>query len=279
MKKSFLFVGILTVFCLLCFSGCSFLPSANGDIIYNLLESDTYEVIGFSGEETSITIPDTYNGKAVSSIGNNAFFEETTLAEVIMPSTLTSIGNSAFEKCSAIEGLIIPEGVTQIGEYAFRECTKLKKLTIPDSVVFIGQGAFNTCGSLNYDKYNEDLTLKYLSKWLIGANNNSISVVNIYEETVGIYDYAFDNCTSISRVVIPSGVKYIGTKAFENCTGMNVLSITATSEEGIISLGTDTFLGCTSLAHIYVPDETTANAYKADSSWTSFSDIISVNPI
>lgn len=279
MKKGIVFVGILTVFCLLCFSGCTLLPSANGDIIYLLLENDTYEVTGYSGEETSITIPETYNGKAVTSIGNNAFFEKSTLTGVAMPSTLISIGDSSFEKCSAIEGIVIPEGVTQIGEYAFRECTKLKKLTIPDTVTFIGQGAFNTCGSLVYDKHNEDLKIKYLSNWLIGANNNSISVVNIFEDTVGIYDYAFDNCGSIARVVIPSRVKYIGTKAFENCTGMNVLTITATSEEGIISLGTDTFLGCTSLSHIYVPDETTADAYKADPNWTLFSDIISVNPI
>ena len=40
---------------------------------FNLLDDDTYEVIGYEGTPTKIVIPSEYNGKKVTSIGDYAF--------------------------------------------------------------------------------------------------------------------------------------------------------------------------------------------------------------
>ena len=47
-------------------------PATEG-LKYTLLADDTYEVTGYDGTATEINIPSTYNGKPVTSIGDNAF--------------------------------------------------------------------------------------------------------------------------------------------------------------------------------------------------------------
>ena len=47
-------------------------PATEG-LKYTLLADDAYEVTGYDGTATEINIPSTYNGKPVTSIGDNAF--------------------------------------------------------------------------------------------------------------------------------------------------------------------------------------------------------------
>ncbi len=92
---------------------------------------------------TSITIPD-----SITSIGDDAFDGCTSLTSVTIPDSVTSIGSYAFMHCESLTNVTIPNGVTSIGEYAFFECTSLTSITIPDSVTSIGRYAFDGCDSL-----------------------------------------------------------------------------------------------------------------------------------
>ena len=74
----------------------------------------------------------------VTSIGNDAFSDCTSLTSVTIPDSVTSIGNYAFYECSSLTSVTIPNSVISIGNYAFRSCTSLTSVTIPDSVTSIG---------------------------------------------------------------------------------------------------------------------------------------------
>ena len=62
--------------------------------------------------------------------------------------SVTSIGNSAFANCSSLTSVIIPNSVTSIGNWAFLGCSSLISVTIPNSVTSIETSAFSGCSSL-----------------------------------------------------------------------------------------------------------------------------------
>ena len=89
------------------------------------------------------TIPD-----SVTSIGDGAFDDCSSLTSITIPDSVTSIGNWAFFICSSLTSITIGNSVTSIGTNAFHSCIGLTSITIPYSVTSIGDGAFFGCISL-----------------------------------------------------------------------------------------------------------------------------------
>ena len=102
---------------------------------------DTLEAIGdgaFSGTGLeSIRIP-----AGVRTIGNEAFLECKSLAEVTWAGAPESIGASAFSECDVLTEVDIPDGVQKIGDYAFSGCDVLTDIRIPASVTEMGNLVF-----------------------------------------------------------------------------------------------------------------------------------------
>ncbi len=69
----------------------------------------------------SITIPN-----SVTTIGNSAFWRNTSLTSVVIPNSVTSIGSEAFNICMAMTTVTLGSGITTIGSYAFYNCNSLK---------------------------------------------------------------------------------------------------------------------------------------------------------
>ncbi len=121
------------------------------DIFYFELQDDnTYSVLLRFGHDsiTHVRIPAAYNGKPVTSIGDLAFANCSSLTGITIPNSVTSIGPSAFWGCRSLTSIVIPETVTSIGEAAFAYCDSLTSVTIPEAVTSIGEYAFGECSSL-----------------------------------------------------------------------------------------------------------------------------------
>ena len=133
------------------------------ELIFVELSDGTYGVK--AGEKAKnmavITIPETYNGKAVTQICADAFRRLTTIQKIVLPEGIEVIGNNAFDSCTGLNDIVFPESLEQINQYAFNECTSLKTITIPVSVKFIGKYSFYNSG-LSY------ATLKSNSDWKTG---------------------------------------------------------------------------------------------------------------
>lgn len=61
---------------------------------------DGYVVTGYSGSESTVTVPDWYNSLPVTEIGSAAFQGNTAIKTVKLPSTIEKLGSSAFKGCT-----------------------------------------------------------------------------------------------------------------------------------------------------------------------------------
>lgn len=93
-------------------------------------DDSDYEVIGYTGTATSLTIPATYKDKPVSAILDGVFKDNTTLTTITLGSNLKSIGAHAFENCDALTSVDLPDAVTFVGRDAFRGCDNLTSFNI-----------------------------------------------------------------------------------------------------------------------------------------------------
>ena len=181
----------------------------------------------------SITIPD-----SVTSIGNNVFYYCYSLSSITIPDSVTSISNSTFNNCSSLASITIPDSVTSIGGSVFYYCYSLASITIPDSVTSIGDQAFYNCYSL--------------------------SSITIPDSVTSIGGSVFYNCYSLSSITIPDSVTSIGQQAFRNCTYMESIKFTSIIPPTVSS--SNAWSGVPTSCIMYVPTGT-LETYKAASNY------------
>ena len=96
-----------------------FVNTGSNGLEFTSNSDGTYSVTGYTGSPTDVIIPSTYEDKAVTSIGSNAFCDCEGLTSIVIPDSVTSIGDEAFRGCSGLTSIDIPDSVTSIGDYAF----------------------------------------------------------------------------------------------------------------------------------------------------------------
>ena len=148
------------------FSGCSGLKSFKGKYASSdgrCLIKDG-ELISFAPcGLTQYTIPD-----SVTSIGDAAFANCTSLTSITIPDSVKSIGSQAFYFCTSLTSITIPDGVTSIGEYAFLYCTSLKEVYCKPTTPPTGDYSMfneNASGRTIYVPSNSVSAYKSASGW------------------------------------------------------------------------------------------------------------------
>lgn len=83
---------------------------------------------------------------------------------------------------------------------------------------------------------------------------NLIKSIEFEEGITSISEYAFENCTNFSKLVIPESLISIGEYAFSGCTGVTELSL----GNELQTIGDYAFYGCTSIEKIDLHDNITS---------------------
>jgi len=126
-----------------------------------------------SGE---LVIPDTIEGKPVTSIGSSSFRACTNLTSITIPKSVTSIWNLAFSYCTGLTSITIPDGVISIGTAAFQNCTGLTRVSIGNSVTSIGEAAFYYCDELRIINFLSDSPPKIVSGPISDSHRAAIRI-------------------------------------------------------------------------------------------------------
>ena len=207
----------------------------------------------------------------VTSVGVNAFYDCTALANISIPSTVTEIGRCAFDGCGSLKNVvvsgnneyycsqsgvlftgdmtrlikypaqkenklyIIPDSVCQMDGYAFEGNHWLERVSIPDSITQLEEGTFDGCAAL--------------------------TEVSIPDSVIWYNPFIFRNCTSLTRVVLPKSITWLGEYMFAGCTSLKTVEM----PEKIEGIATGAFSGCTALEEITLPEGMTelfSNAFQ-----------------
>lgn len=133
---------------------------------------DGWILIAYTGSDSSVSVPSRYSGWNVTGIGDFAFYGNTSLQSVTIPTTVEVVGELAFAECTALTSVTFTSGgsyeidhgafrgctaltsldltgVTTLRSSAFANCTALSSVSCPSTVVYFGANCF----------YNDDVAL------------------------------------------------------------------------------------------------------------------------
>ena len=239
----------------------------DGDFVYRPAKAadSEYEVVAYTGSATSVTVPDTYDGKNVTAILPEVFKDNTTMTSVTIGNNVTTIGASAFENCDALTTVNFGSGVTTINAKAFYDCDALTSVDLPDAVTDVGRDAFVSCDALatfnigrgftdhtgNFLAYCPQLTTLTTSR---GNDNGYLCVDNVLIHNVGTYRSYVIACApgKTGDYVIPVSsltnytVNVFGS-CFASCTGLTSVTFPAGKK---FSLGKGVFDGAYNLRYV-----------------------------
>lgn len=221
------------------------------------------------------------SGHYTYAVGNYAFqnctslatleFEESGFIGSAYASQLFSIGNYAFAGCSLLQRVDFPKllgstnytvnthggGTTAgyaLGKYAFQNCTNLEHISFKHN----GKGEFEMDtyvfeGCEKLDNVELPVNLVEIPAGLF--KGTGLTKITTPQSVDRIGERAFENCTKLQSVTIPSLYKIytdqIGKYAFAGCTQLQTVELPQSSDFKQINEGL--FQNCTSLANLQLP--------------------------
>ena len=209
-------------------------------LAYKINDDGTaYAVAGIgTATDTDIVIPSTYNGLPVTYIGSYAFESCSGLTEITIPDSVTGIGECAFYYCSGLTEITIPNSVTGIGDGAFYYCSGLESITVE-----AGNSVYHSSGNCLIETGSKTL--------ITGCKNSEIPTDG---SVTYIGSYAFESCSGLTEITIPDSVTGIGDGAFFECSGLESVTI----GNGVTGIGERAFADCDGLTEITIPDSVTS---------------------
>ena len=228
-----------------------------------------------------------YNGKnysvtAIGYGGDGAFWMCDNLTGLIIPSSVTTLEDKAIYNCPNLESVIVKSATpASIGYYsnAIDQLNADAKLYVPVGSKDV-YGADNKWSKAFKGGIEEYIQFSYsnvknlcLTNW--DTNNDGIltlseaaavtSLGNVFKDNTDITSFnelqyftgltsignsAFDGCSGLTSVTLPSSVTSIGSGAFSGCSSLT--SVTLPSS--VKYIGVHAFYGCSNLADVTIPN-------------------------
>lgn len=216
---------------------------------YTVTDENSAVISKYTGNESSVIIPESVNGYPVTEIGNSAFKGNFSLKNAEIPDSVKIIGDYAFNDCTGLESITIPESVEKIGRSAFFYCTRLENVNVSDGIKTIGDGAFFGCYSLKSFKITE--SVNSVGEYAFGRCSE-LKSVTVENGIKSVSNQMFADCTSLNEIVLPNSIESIGRRAFLNCSALESFEL----PDSIETIADYAFYGCSGINNLSISAKT-----------------------
>lgn len=173
-----------------------------------------YAVNGLGGcTDEAVIIPETYDGKPVTAIAQNAFLKNKNIKAIFLSKNIRLIGKNAFGDCTSLQTVEAGEGLKEIGDSAFSGCVNLKEFLFPAGLEEIGEGAFGGTG---------------------------LKEVSLPAGMTEIKSGAFAGCENLVKITLPESILAISEDAFFG-SGLTELEYRGTASKWANVAGAEIF--------------------------------------
>ena len=231
---------------------------------YDVTEEGGIRLTAYTGKGGAVILPDTIEGKPVTTLGQGLFRDSEILTALSIPQSVTNIEEDLLTGCrtvkvlrtpqlgptreadgylayffgadtpkgmgfkvsSSLDTVILTDAATALSNEAFLDCSRLRMVLLPDTLTTIGDFSFFGCSQLHFVPLPAAL------------------------KTVG--RYAFANCTSLVQMHIGTNVSTIGLGALMGCQSLQQLSLPFLGESREAKMS--------SLGHVFGAEAYTHNA-------------------
>lgn len=175
-----------------------------------------------------------------TTIGKEAF-ASSGLIRIDLYDTVTSIGEGAFRDCTSLTEITLTSSVKTVGKDAFSGCTALDTIYLQCGSSALPEGSFPDCISL---------TTLYADTKQIGDRlftDTTLTTIEFSQNVETIGAGAFQG-TAITELTLPETIRKVGKGAFDDCTSLETVTIRCNASV----LPSDAFSGCTALKTVIV---------------------------
>jgi len=195
------------------------------------------------------------------SIGGYAFYNCIVLEEIEIPQSVTTVGQGLFEYCTTLRKVKLSDAITELGDYSFQFCERLPNITLPKNLKKINNSLFSKCSNLA--TITIPSTVEVIESYAFRDCQSLTDVqFNSPEDRLEINDYAFAGCSklggSYGKLEFPEGLTHIGAYAFNNCSGLKEIILPST----LAAIGDRAFGAVNNLSVIRVKAITTPSLYE-----------------
>ena len=220
-----------------------------------------------SAKLTSLSLPE-----GLEYIGERAFEENKQLSSITIPSSLKTIvyyafyncsgllrinwnainadAGSCFDICDGIEQVVFGEGVKRVPDSFCNNLKGLVRIQFSSTIEEIGSSAFHSCTALKTIIWPEVSSLKKLGINCF-SGCKSLTAITLPKSVEVIDKYVFkDSGLETLTLAESSQLKEIGDDAFSELTTLKSINLEASTAPEGITIGYETFAGCTALTSI-----------------------------
>ncbi|MDO4510996.1 MAG: leucine-rich repeat protein [Bacteroidales bacterium] len=244
------------------FAGCDRLTAINIPASVDSIAGYAFSSTGLTTLSLPATVKTVGNGAfsrcaslasatvASATIGNEAFYADSTLASLTLGAEVKTIGDAAFKACSALSTLSVEgTGISSLGAEAFAYTSlssldlstqtsltaihdwalaksQLTTVVLPASTSMMGDGVFFYSTLL--ESANLPTAITEVPAFTFAGAEALATDSILPASAVKMGDFSFYNACALTSFVVPASMQRIGTMAMAGTTGMQVIKVYTT---------------------------------------------------